>query len=196
MKTLKKILVGAAVVAGNIDYLVLQLRRRIREARGFVSQEEQQQLTASWPPVSGTTPGFTVKGAGTIRWGTDGLLNSPYPAGGGFYVVTKFDQKPIIDRSKLPNGTGITTTDVFLVDGATTEITVRDDSLMGTPPAINSNVTIVDAVGQLGAVGNTYSARVVDNGYGTAPKQAGERTLVCDNLVGIDSQTSSAQTAR
>ena len=152
-------------------------------------------MTASWPPVSGTTPGFVVKGKTTIQWGTDGLLSSPYPSGGGFYTVTKFNQKPILDRTKLPNGTGITSSDIMLTDGQTWEITVRDDSTM-TPPAINATISLVDALSINGSSGQVWTARVVDHNYDTAAKQAGERVLICDNLILIDSQTTAAQTAR
>lgn len=151
--------------------------------------------TATWPPVSGTTVGFTVKGKTTIQWGSDGLLSSPFPGGGGFYTVTDAKQKLIIDRTKLPNGTGVSTSDVFVQDGASWEITVRDDSGM-TPPVLNTAVTLVDGAGLLGTVGLTYSARVVDPSWETGVKKAAERTLLCENLVAIDSQTSAAQTAR
>lgn len=158
---------------------------------------EGAMMTATWPPVSGTTPGFTVKSDGktTIQWGTDGLLSSPFPSGGGFFTVTKFSEKPILDRTKLSNGTGLTTSDIILTDGMTWEVTVRDDSGM-TAPTVNSTVSVVDAAGYLGTVGNVYTARVVDPNYDTALKQAGERVLVCDNLLLIDSQTGASQTGR
>ena len=177
-----------------IACLWCEARMRLRELRGYTAQLEQQQQTATWPPVANTTTGFAVKGKTTIQWGTDGILSSPYP-GSGFYTVTRCNQKPILERTKLPNGTGITTSDIILQDGVTWEITVRDDSGM-TPPVVNTAVTLVDVAGLLGTQGLTYTARVVDPSYDTGLKQAGERVLACDNLVLIDSQSGSAQTAR
>lgn len=151
--------------------------------------------TATWPPVSGTTTGFTVKGKTTIQWGTDGLLSSPYPSGGGFYTVLRISQRQVFERTKLPNGTGPTTSDVFVQDGNTWTLTVRDDSGM-TPPTLNTTVTLVDGAGFLGTVGQVYTARVVDPSWESALKEAGTRELVCDSLLLVDSQTGSAQTAR
>lgn len=150
-----------------------------------------------WPAVSGRDPGLTIKGVTTIMWGTPGILVSPKPAS-GYYAVLRVNQRPILDRSKLPTGAGQTSTDVILQDGVTMEMTVRDDSQM-TPPVINTACTVVDISGLIGLSGSTplagvtYSARVVDNNYETAVKQAGERVLVLDNLVLIDSQTTSSQ---
>jgi hypothetical protein len=150
---------------------------------------------STWPPVAGVTPGYTVQGKTTIRWGTDGLLASPYPGGGGFYTVIKMSQNPILDRAKLPQGSGLTSTDVIIIDGVSSEIVVRDDSTM-TPPQINTLITIVDAAGWFGIQGITYTARIVDPRYEAALKQPGERTIIADNLLLIDSQTTGAQVAR
>lgn len=147
-----------------------------------------------WPPTSGATTGYVAKGKTTILWGTEGLLASPIPAA-GFYTVIRFSQKQIVDRTKLPNGNGVTSSDVFVTDGSTWEITVRDDTQM-TPPLVNTTISVVDAQGLLGNVGLVYSARIVDSGWESAPKQAGERTLMADNLLLIDSQNGTGQTAR
>ena len=151
--------------------------------------------TATWPPAAGVTPGFTIKGKSTILWGTDGLLASPYPTAGGFYTVMRMSQNPILDRTKLPQGSGLTSTDIILIDGISTEIVVRDDSTM-TPPTINTTITIVDAAGWFGTQGLTYTARIVDPRYEAALKQPGERTIIADNLILIDSQTTGVQAAR
>lgn len=140
----------------------------------------------TWPPTSGTTTGFTASKT-TVQWGTDGLLQSPKPAS-GFYVVTRFSQKQLVDVTRLPNGTGITSNRVVLVDGVQFEITVRDDSAM-TPPVANSTIVVTDAAGMLGTVGNVYTCKVLDNSYDAAPKQPGERVILAENLVLIDSQT-------
>jgi hypothetical protein len=160
-------------------------------------------VTETWPAVSSTTPGFTIKGKTTIMWGTNGVLSSPFPASGGFYAVLRVTQKPILDRSKLPNGAGVTTSDVFIQDGVTMELTVRDDSTM-IPPVVNTTAIIVDVGWLINPSGNPgggaapllYTGRVVDMNYDTALKQPGERVLMIDNLVLIDSQTTSGQSAR
>lgn len=196
-KILNKIKESAAEFIYRLKFIYYLAKSKTREWRGgFVAQIQQQQQTETWPPVSGTTTGFVVKGKTTIQWGTNGLLSSPYPgSGGGFYTVTKYNEKPILDRTKLPNGNGVTTSDVMITDGISFELTVRDDSSM-TPPAINATVSIVDAAGLLGTAGLVYTARVLDHNYDTALKQAGERVLMCENLLLIDSQTGSAQTGR
>jgi hypothetical protein len=144
-----------------------------------------------WPPTAGTTTGYDVDGITTIRWGTDGLLQSPKPTS-GYYVVSRFAQKELIDNIKLPNGTGITSSRVRIRDGVNWSITVRDDTAM-TAPVVGDSITIVDAGGMIGAVGLRYSATVVDNDYDSAIKQAGERVLVAENLILVESQTSSSQ---
>lgn len=172
------------------------LRFHFRRLTGAIRQQEQQQLTEIWPAVSGTTPGYVAKGKTTIMWGTNGILSSPFPSsGGGFYTVIRASEKPIFDRSKIPNGNGVTTSDVFITDGATWELTVRDDSTM-TPPTLNTTASVVDIQGLLGTQGLVYTARVVDTNYEAALKEPGTRTLMLDNLLLIDSQTSSSQTAR
>lgn len=134
----------------------------------------------AWPAVSGSTVGYKAQGVTTIRWGTDGLLTSPAPSG-GFYTVTRFAQKPLVENIKLPNGTGITATRVQLIDGTEWTITVRDDTRM-TPPVIGNTVTIVDAAGLHGTPGVAYSATILDPSYEAAPKQAGERTIIVERL--------------
>lgn len=137
----------------------------------------------AWP--SSQSSGYTATGNTTIRWGTDGLLTSPAPSTGvngtGFYVVTKFSQKQLVEAIKLPNGTGITTTRILLVDGTDWNITVRDESTM-SPPLIGGTVTIVDAGGLISSARASYSAVIIDNNYEAAPKQAGERTITVERL--------------
>ena len=178
-------------------YRAWQNRRRyskcVREAARILRQTKAQwpgcegaMMVNSWPPTSGSTTGFTASKT-TVMWGTDGLLQSPKPSG-GFYVVTRFNQKQLVDVTRLPNGSGSTSNRVVLIDGAQWEITVRDDSTM-TPPVALTTITITDAAGHLGAVGNVYTAKVLDNSYESAPKQAGERVILAENLVLVDSQT-------
>jgi hypothetical protein len=144
-----------------------------------------------WPPPVNATTGLAVQGVTTIRWGTDGLLQSPKPSV-GYYTVLRFNQRPLVDSQKLPNGSGVTTTRVMVIDGVEFDITVRDDTRM-TPPAPGGVVSIVDAGGLLGTVGLVYTATVIDPAYEVSPKQAGERTIHAENLVLIESQSGAAQ---
>lgn len=125
--------------------------------------------------ASPTTPssGYSAQGVTTIVWGTDTLW--------GAYVVTRFNQKHLAENIKLSNGTGLTTTRVLLIDGSQFDLTVRDDTNM-TPPKAGTTITVKDAAGFLGTVGTTYTCRVVDAGWETAPKQAAERTIVAEKL--------------
>lgn len=175
--------------------LYFEARMKLRKLTGAVEQEMQQQQTEIWPAVSGATPGYVAKGKTTIMWGSNATLSTPFPSGGGFYTVTKASQKPIQDRTKLPNGNGVTTSDVMITDGVSWDLTVRDDSTF-TPPLTNTTVTVVDLYGYLGNAGLVYIARVLDSNYETGIKQAGERGIQLENLLLVDSQNSSNQTAR
>lgn len=109
-------------------------------------------MANSWPAVSGTTTGYTASGVTTIRWGTDGVLQSPKP-GSGFYVVLRATQRALVDNIKLPNGTGPTITRVLIKDGAVWDLTVRDDSQMdpsqSSGPTVGKSVTITDMAGMI-----------------------------------------------
>lgn len=162
-------------------------------------------MANSWPAVSGSTPGYTATGVTTIRWGTDGVLQSPKPSS-GFYTVLRANQRTLIDNIKLPNGTGPTITRVQVLDGSVWDLTVRDDSNMAvsaTPgPIVGYVVTITDMGGLISGnmssstpghnVGSTFTATVIDSGYEAAPKQAGERTITVENLLLIESQQGGA----
>ena len=145
----------------------------------------------AWPPVSGVTTGYEVDGITTIRWGTEGLLQSPKPAS-GYYTVLRFDQKELVDLIKLPQGSGLSASRVRIKDGTHWATTVRDDTQM-TAPVVGTLLSLVDGAGMKGAVGLRYSARVVENDYNTGVKQSGERVLIVENLLLIESQASSAQ---
>lgn len=150
----------------------------------------------AWPPTSGVSTGFNIDtpttGVSSVRWGTEGLLQSP-AAASGYYVLTRFDQKELVDVVKLPQGSGLTVGRVRIKDGVQWSLTVRDDTAM-TAPKVGTSITIVDAAGSQGTLGLKYAATVVDNDYQTAVKQPGERVLVAENLVLIESQSGAAQT--
>ena len=144
----------------------------------------------AWPPTSGSTTGYTVDGVTSIRWGSEGLLQSPIPAS-GYYTVLRFDEKELVEVIKLPQGSGLTASRVRIRDGVHWAITVRDDNRM-TAPVVGTTLSIVDAAGMIGTIGLRYNAKVVENDYNTAVKQPGERVLVAEALVLIEGSASSA----
>jgi hypothetical protein len=148
-----------------------------------------------WPPVSGTTNGYEVDGAAptSIRWGTDGLLQSPTQSGGGYAVVNRMSEKELVEVSKWPNGTGIDVLRVRLKQGTSWTITVRDNALV-TWPKIGQTVLVVDMLGAIGTLGLRYTATVVENDYEAALKQPGERTLLVEKITLIETGAGSAQT--
>jgi len=124
--------------------------------------------------MTGTPTGLAKQGVTTIVWGTDGLWSS--------YIVSRISQKQLIENVKLTNGTGITVTRVQLTDGVQWDITVRDDTGM-TPPVVgNTFASIYDAAGMLGAVGSTYTGRIVESSWDTSSKQAAERSITVEKL--------------
>lgn len=149
----------------------------------------------AWPDTGAApTSGVSMAGVTTIRWGTRGLLQSP---GSGAYVVLRFNQRELVDNIKLPNGAGLTSTRVLVSDGVQWDVTVRDDTAF-VPPQAGDTISIVDAAGLIlgttaGAI-KTFTATVVESGFDTAPKQAGERALVIESLRLVESdQTGAAQ---
>jgi hypothetical protein len=148
-------------------------------------------MANSWPPVDGTTTGYDeVAGVTTVKWGTDGLLQSPKPAS-GFYVVSSFRQSPKQDVIHLTNGSGVENGVITLTHGYKWEITVRDDRTM-TPPTQGATINITDAAGIVshvsgGAVaGNVFTARVVEPDYNASPKQPGERIIQVEALLLVE----------
>lgn len=187
----------------NLYYKILlrvalwRANRRLRTVKLQYPGCEGAMNTTSWPPTAGTSVGYLATGITTIRWGSEGLLQSPKPSS-GWYAVLRFNQRTLVDNIKLPNGSGVTSTRVQIVDGQQWELTVREDNTM-TPPQVGDSVTIVDAGGLIGGATAstilTYTAVVEGSGFDTSPKQAGERTLTVSNLLLVDSQTGAAQTA-
>lgn len=164
----------------------------------------------AWPTTgSGSvSSGYLSQGVTTIRWGSADLLKSWTPAGGSVVpstgtvaVVTRFSQRQLVDNIKLPQGVGLTSTRVMIVDGAQWDLTVRDNTGWVASQAnmsVGDTVVIVDAAGMIfgsgtDGVGQVYTATIVDNGYEAAPKQPGERTLVVENLVLVESQAAASQ---
>lgn len=132
----------------------------------------------SWPKT-GAAPraGVLVQGVTTIEWGTEDMF--------GVFVVLRYSQRQLVTNDKLPQGSGLTSTRVQTIDGAAVDLTVRDDTTM-TPPAAGTTLSIVDGGGLFGAVGTSYTCRVTESGWDSAPKQAGERSLTVEKLILVD----------
>ena len=176
-----------AVLFGEASYRWTKFWRSLR--RDLTAQLEQQQQVTT-PVVTG----YTATGRTTIRWGTDGYWQQEIPSSGanpavgGYYIVTDFDEKQLAEAIKLSNGSGPTSTRVIINDGIQWTVTVRDDTRM-TPPKVNDTVYIVDAAGFRGTPGLKYITTVIDANYKAAPKQPGERVLLLESLILIESQT-------
>lgn len=147
----------------------------------------------AWPTTGAGSQasGIITQGVTTIRWGTKELVTSiaGTPNNGTTVgIVLRFHQRELADNIKLPNGDGLSITRVQVVDGVLWDVTMRDDTGLGLP-RVGATVVIVDAGGLIGTVVLKYSATVSDNGYDTAPKQAGERQFSVESLKLIESQT-------
>lgn len=149
---------------------------------------------ANLPAISA---GYSVAQAGTlVVWGTDGLLQSPFPsagtfAGTGFYILVSMDENEKVDLDYGENGTGIEIRRTILKHGKRWNLTVVDD-LQFPAPTVGQTVTLVDIVAGPTAVnGSTYVTKVctiIDNNYRAAQKQPGQRVLQAENLTLVDSQ--------
>jgi hypothetical protein len=201
MKKLKLIIAAAANWFSrklNEIKMARAIRKAERMAAARVSGKRAEFWAAAdavnvntWPPVDGTTTGYDeTAGVTTVKWGTDGLLQSPKPAS-GFYVVNSFRQSVKKEEVYLPNGSGIEAGLITLVHGYQWEVTVRDDRSM-TPPGRGDTILITDAAGIVdettgGAIaGNVFTARVLDPDYTASPKQPGERVIKCEALLLVD----------
>lgn len=155
-------------------------------------------LGMAWPTTGAGSlaSGYLAQGVTTIKWGSKQLVQSVGSvATSSFLIVTRFEQRSLVDNIKLPNGDGLTSTRVQIVDGQVWDVTVRDDTqLTGTGlPKIGVSVTVVDAGGHIDVAGEVYTATVIENGYDAAPKEPGTRRFSVENLLLVESQTGSAQ---
>lgn len=157
----------------------------------------------AWPKTGAgsVATGYLASGVTTIRWGSTDLVSTVngVSCAAGVGVVTRFSQKQIVDTIRLPNGDGLTSTRVSIIDGVQWDVTIRDTTALVASAAqmqIGMGAVIVDAGGMITGtgstgVGKTYACTIVDIQYEAAPKQAGERHLTVENLVLIESQAGS-----
>ena len=165
----------------------------LNKQRGIIN------IANAWPTTGAGSlaSGYIGSGVTTIFWGTEGVLQSPKPSS-GFYTVLRANQKTIVDNQKLPQGDGLTTTDIGIVDGHSWELTVRDDTQM-TPPQVWDSVTVIDIGGVIAGTASSlgahkaYAGRVKDANYDSAVRQAGERVLLIERLTLIDTGSALTQ---
>lgn len=165
---------------------------------GWFSRGEVVNMANAWPTTGAGSlaTGRVASGITTLRWGSGEVLtalNGTTFANANVAIVTRVTQRALVDNIKLPNGDGVTISRVMVVDGVQWDLTVRDNAGATTAgitgrPQIGTSCTIVDMAGLIDAVGEKYTATVVEAGYETAPKQAGELTITVENLVLIESQ--------
>lgn len=126
----------------------------------------------AWPPVLpivgeveakiGTLPT-------TIAWGTDGILSGA--------IVISCRAVPLQEEIQIPNGSGITATDIMLNDGEQVEITVVDDRSLSFPDW-GAVITLIDPRAT-GTSGTSASYTVISNDYNAERKREGQRSLLC-----------------
>ncbi len=148
----------------------------------------------AWPTTGAGSlaSGYLAEGVTTIRWGSGAVVtsvNGTTVNGTTVGIVLRANEKSLVDNIKLPNGDGLTTTRVQIVDGTQWDLTIRDDTGITGRPKIGTTVVVVDMGGLLGTVALKYSATVIETAYDTAPKQPGEFTVSVESLILIESQT-------
>lgn len=124
-----------------------------------------------WPPVAPST-GFISKGVTTIVWGTDGFKQG----GLALYIVKSVRPAERNEEARVENGTGLTATEILLLDGYDYEITVVDDSTVA-PPQGGQIMQLINPLP--GNQTSTTPFEVINNSYNAARKQDDERVLLC-----------------
>jgi len=137
----------------------------------------------SWPP----TTGFSHHGAepAIVAWGTDGILvsnvagaNLTNVGAGTFNVIVKnIRSMQMAEEVKIENGTGLTATQIILIDGNQVELTVVDDRNM-IFPTVDQIIALIDPITESGFPSVRTFFRVVSNDYNAARKQEGDRVML------------------
>jgi hypothetical protein len=148
----------------------------------------------AWPTTGAgsLTSGYLVTtDVTTVVWGTKDILaniGGVTTSGTTIGIVTRFSQKTLQEVVRLPNGDGLTSSRIHIVDGTQWTLTIRDDTRITVRPKIGNTVLVYDAGGLItasaGAGGTpaSYIAVIVEVDYETAPKQAAEFTITVENL--------------
>ncbi len=127
-------------------------------------------LSTGWPPTAPST-GFVAAGVTTIVWGTDGFAQGALL----HYIVKSIRASQRTEEAKVENGTGLTSTEILLIDGYDYEFTVVDDSTVN-PPVAGQIVSLVNPT--VGNQTGTTLFEVINNSYNAARKQEGERVML------------------
>ena len=135
------------------------------------------------------TSGYLATGVTTIVWGTSDLVANVAGIASiadSLGIVTRFSQRPLVDNIKLPQGDGLTSTRVQIIDGYQWDVTIRDDTRYTARPKIGNTVLIYDGAGFItaGAGGSptSYIATIVEATYEASPKNPAEFTVTVENL--------------
>ncbi len=140
----------------------------------------------SWPPGPPTEQGigFLDFGVTTIVWGTEGFSQGSL----GGYIIKTVRPSQRVEELRIENGTGLTATEILLIDGVDYEITVVDDTRFSIPFAGEILVLATPFPFDPGPTTSTPDQFVilVNNSYNAARKQEGERVLLCRSFHLID----------
>ena len=165
--------------------LINRVARFFRGLRSAVLAANASPLTTG---AGSLATGYLAQGVTTIYWGTSAIVTSIAGTannGTTVGVVLRCNEKFLVDNVKLPNGDGVTTTRVQVVDGQQWDVTIRDDTALGLP-RIGATVVINDVAGHISTVGLRYSATVVDAFYDTAAKKDAERVITVERLTLVE----------
>jgi len=124
----------------------------------------------AWPPGPPDEQDtfFLDYGYTTIVWGTEGFNQGALSG----YIVKTVRPSQRVEELRIENGTGLTATEILLVDGVDYEVTVVDDTTAGIPTVgdIWTLITPFDA--------GSFNFLLVNNSYNAARKQEGERVFL------------------
>lgn len=125
----------------------------------------------SWPP-SAPSVGYIAEGYTTIVWGTDGFAFRP-GGSGGLYIVKSCRPSERVDAPIIENGSGLTATQILIIDGYDHEITVVDDTTI-TAPVAGTILTLNTPF-----FANAQQFLTINSSYNASRKVEGERVLLC-----------------
>ncbi len=121
----------------------------------------------SWPPSLPST-GFIAEGYTTITWGTDWAASN----GLNGYIVKNVRDSERNEDIPIPNGTGLTATQIIIKDGYNYEVTVVDDTTIPAPTG--GNILSLQYPG----INSPFNFICITADYNAARKQEGERVMM------------------
>lgn len=89
-----------------------------------------------------------------------------------------------VEPIEIQNGTGLTSTQILLLDGVTTELTVIDNTAITPPISGGIMVIVLPLIGVNGVISNAaINFEVVETSVNYAQKQPGERVITGKSFV-------------